>query len=240
MQQAAEEEKKRMADALARQTRMDTAAQEDRTEAKADRLRNQRQSLLAGGYVPTGRDMPGATPRQAVNTETVGGQDFALYSTPMQLAMQSAKEAAELKKKFNPETMTPYQSEMIKQREADRKSREKIAGGRASTGAAGMKPPTATDATKEAQGIKFLNENRGQEVMLALQKAIEDNPALADRPGLVGYGLMQQAERKARVDAAGKPKAGGRTLSAPPGTTKPAAKEDDLDAAFDYYTKGGK
>jgi hypothetical protein len=217
-------------------------AAEDRTLARQDRLRNQRERLLGSGYVPEGLDMPGATPRKAVNTEVVDGTRYSAYQTPRQMAMQAAIEEAELKAKMTPEPkMTPYQSETIRQREADRKSREKIAEGRASTGAAGMKPPTATDATKEAQGIKFLNENRGQEVMLALQKAIEDNPALADRPGLVGYGLMQQAERKARVDAAGKPKAGGRSLSAPPGTTKPAAAEADVfDTEWEKYNKGGK
>jgi hypothetical protein len=106
-----------------------------------------------------------------------------------------------------------------------------------------MKPQTATDATKEGQGLKFLKENaRNQEVMLVLQKAFEENPALADRPGLIGYGLMQQAERKARADAASKPKsAGGRTLSAPPGMTKPAAAEEDVFAAeWKKYNTGGK
>ena len=243
----AEAEKKRMADAASRQTRMDTAAQEDRAEAKADRLRNQRQSLLAGGYIPTGRDMPGATPRQAVNTETVDGQDFALYSTPRQLAMQAALEAAELKAKFKPDTMTPYEAERIRQSDLDRASREKIAAGRASTGASGgaggMKPPTATDATKEAQGIKFLNKNRTQEVMLALQKSIEVNPALANRPGLIGYGLMQLAEREARASAS--PKGGGRAPrsgNAPPGAggasaTASQTETDDLEAAYTQYKR---
>ena len=114
-QQAVEDEKKRMADALARQTRMDAmemedraTAKEDREQAKKDRLRSQRQSLLAGGYLPTGRDMPGATPRQPVSTETVDGQEFALYSTPRQLALQAALEGAAVKAKY-PDKMTPYQ-----------------------------------------------------------------------------------------------------------------------------------
>jgi hypothetical protein len=92
-----------MADALARQTRMDTAAQEDRTEAKADRLRNQRERLLSSGYVPEGLDMPGATPRKAVNTEVVDGTRYSVYQTPRQMAMQAAIEEAELKAK----TATP-------------------------------------------------------------------------------------------------------------------------------------
>jgi hypothetical protein len=113
---AAEEEKARMATALARQVRMDAmemedraTAKEDRAQAQKDRSQNQRQRLLAGGYLPTGRDMPGATPRQPVSTEMVDGQEFGLYSTPRQLALQAAMEDAELKARFNPDTMTPYQ-----------------------------------------------------------------------------------------------------------------------------------
>ena len=119
-QRAAEDEKKRIADALARQVRMDAMTtadravemderSQDREQAQKDRLRSQRQSLLAGGYLPTGRDMPGATRRQPVSTETVDGQEFALYSTPRQLALQKLMEEAALKAKFNPDKMTPYQ-----------------------------------------------------------------------------------------------------------------------------------
>jgi hypothetical protein len=113
-QRAAEDEKKRIADALERQGRMDAMTKEDRAtekedreQAKKDRLRSQRQSLLAGGYLPTGRDMPGATPRRPVSTETVDGQEFALYSTPRQLALQAAMEDAQLKARFKPEFRTP-------------------------------------------------------------------------------------------------------------------------------------
>ena len=113
-QRAAEDEKKRIADALERQGRMDAMTaedrateKEDREQARKDRLRSQRQSLLAGGYLPTGRDMPGATRRQPVSTETVDGQEFALYSTPRQLALQAAMEDAQLKARFKPEFRTP-------------------------------------------------------------------------------------------------------------------------------------
>jgi hypothetical protein len=113
-QRAAEDEKKRIADALERQGRMDAMTaedrateKEDREQSKKDRLRSQRQSLLAGGYLPTGRDMPGATRRQPVSTETVDGQEFALYSTPRQLALQTAMEEAQLKARFKPEFRTP-------------------------------------------------------------------------------------------------------------------------------------
>jgi len=128
-QQGAEAEKKRMADALARQGLMDSMAMEDREEARKDRSQTQRQRLLAGGYLPTGRDMPGATPRQPVSTETVDGQEFALYSTPRQLALQTAMEKAELEARFKTNAMTPYQTAMINQRIADRAAREKASAG---------------------------------------------------------------------------------------------------------------
>jgi hypothetical protein len=262
-QRAAEDEKKRIADALARQVRMDAlmtedraTEKEDREQAKKDRLRSQRQSLLAGGYLPTGRDMPGATPRQAVSTETVDGQEFALYSTPRQLALQAAMEEAAAKKKFNPEFRAPISTvgktgvSLINPVTGEATLVRFPTGfvpretGRSAAG--GLKPQTATDATKEAQGLKFLQDNaKNQSVMLAIQKAIEDNPALAGRPGLVGYGLMQQAERKAKADAAGKPKGGGRTLSNPPGmgsTAKDstAAEDDVFDTEWNSFNKRGE
>jgi len=247
-----EREQKRIDDALARQSKMDTLAAEDRTQAQQDRLQAQRVALLKSGYVPEGMDMPGATPRKAVSTEVVDGQRYSMYSTPQQMAIQAAMEEAALKNKFKPkDELTAWERQQAADKAADRASREKIASGRSSGrastgtsgGAGGMKPQTATDATKEGQGLKFLKDNaNSQEVMLVLQKAFEENPALADRPGLIGYGLMQQAERKARADAASKPKsAGGRTLSAPPGMTKPAAAEEDVFAAeWKKYNTGGK
>jgi hypothetical protein len=205
MQQAAEEEKKRLADVLARQTRMDTAAQEDRAEAKADRLRNQRQSLLAGGYVPTGRDMPGATPRQAVNTETVGGQDFALYSTPMQLAMQSAKEAAELKNKFNPETMTLYQSEMIRQRELDRASRERASGKASAKDDSDKTSKAGIDKVIAGAG-KIIAASRNEEKMAETQLAALDRsrPDPMKFTGTEEQLAAAEAAWQAKVDAAEK------------------------------------
>ena len=242
-----EQEQSRVAAAFERQSRMDAMTMEDREQAKQDRLQAQRVALLKGGYVPEGMDMPGATPRRAVSTEVVDGKRYSMYSTPQQMALQAAMEEAALKAKFKPkDELTAWQRQQSADSAADRASREKIASGRSSAGtsggAGGMKPQTATDATKEGQGLKFLKDNaNSQEVMLVLQKAFEENPALADRPGLIGYGLMQQAERKARADAASKPKAGGRTLGAPPGMAKPAAAENDIfDTEWEKYNKGGK
>lgn len=253
-QRAADEEKSRVAAALARQQGQDAMAMEDRTmamedreQAKQDRLQSQRVAFLKAGYVPDGLDMPGATPRTPVSSEMVGGQRFSMYETPQQMSRRVAIEEATLKARMKPkDELTEWERQQVKDKAADRASRERIASGRASKGASGaaggMKPQTATDATKEGQGLKFLKDNASnQEVMLVLQKAFEENPALADRPGLIGYGLMQQAERKARVDAsASKPKTSGRAPisgNAPPGRGGPASSADPLDEAFDRYTK---
>jgi hypothetical protein len=133
---AADEEKARMATALARQVRMDAmemedraTAKEDREQAKKDRVQDQRQRALAGGYVPTGRDMPGAVERPFFDEQVIGGQTYRSYLTPGQFARKTAAEAAEFKAQFDPETMTPYQKEMIRQRTLDRLSREKASAG---------------------------------------------------------------------------------------------------------------
>jgi hypothetical protein len=177
-QRAAEDEKKRMADALARQTRMDTEAAEDRTyaredreQAKKDRFRSQRERLLTGGYVPKGMDMPGATPRKAVSTEMVDGQEYNLYSTPRQMAIQAAMEEAELKAKFKPEDkMTAYQKEMIEQRKLDRAAR-----GRSDASA-------SSDKTNKA-GIDKVIAGAGKVVAAsrAEEKAAETQLARLDR-----------------------------------------------------------
>lgn len=247
----AEEEKKRMEEAATRQRMLDTV------------------SLLNAGYDPEGfsQDMPGATPRPAFDTQMVGTRKFTRSMSPRQMKHMedvqdeqaktrskrldaSLKPAANLPLRYTEgktglNVFDPNTGTSTNQPYAKGFTPNKPAGRSSTAGAGGMKPPTATDATKEAQGIKFLSDNRSQEVMLALQKAIEVTPALAGRPGLVGYGLMQQAERKARADAAGKPKAGGRTLSKPPGmgstaTDSTAAKGDIFDTEWEKYNKGGK
>ena len=255
IQEAAAAEKRRMADALARQTRMDTSAQEDRAEAKADRLRSQRQSLLAGGYIPTGRDMPGATPRQAVNTETVGGQDFALYSTPRQLAMQAALEAAELKAKFKPDTMTPYEAERIRQNDLDRASREKIAAGRASGGAGGLSAKTreamrTAEAWFNAPNKDPEQVNLARNIFVSLRDSRPD--AAPQELMLDAYNAVKEQMKMANTAAqiaqrqrSNQPTGGGRaprSVSAPPGmggasATTSQTETDDLEAAYTQYKR---
>lgn len=208
-QRAAEDEKKRMADALARQTRMDTEAAEDRTYAredrdlaKKDRLRSQRQSLLAGGYLPTGMDMPGATPRKAVSTEMVDGQEYNLYSTPRQMALQAAMEEAELKAKFKPEDkMTAYQKEMIEQRKLDRAAR-----GRYDASASGDKTNKASIDKVIAGGGKVVAASRAEEKIAETQLANLDRnrPDISRFAGTDEEFTAAQAAWQKKVDAAEK------------------------------------
>jgi hypothetical protein len=173
-QRAAEDEKKRMADALARQTRMDTEAAEDRTFAKEDRLRSQRERLLAGGYVPKGLDMPGATPRRAVSTEMVGGQEYNLYSTPRQLALQAAMEEAELKKKFAAkDALTAWERQQAADKAADRASRERIAAGRTSKDDGDKTRKAGIDKAIAGAG-KIVTASRNEEKMAETQIAALD------------------------------------------------------------------
>ena len=169
-QRAAEEEKKRMADAASRQAMLDALATEDRTQAKEDRLRSQRERLLGGGYVREGMDMPGATPRKAVNTEMVGGERFSVYETPQQMARRAAIEEATLKAKFKPEDkMTAYQKEMIEQRKLDRAAR-----GRTSAGDDSDKVKRAGIDKAIAGAGKIVTSSRNEEKMAETQLAALD------------------------------------------------------------------
>ena len=168
---AADEEKARMATALARQVRMDAMmmedraeAKEDRLEARKDRLQTQRQRVLAGGYIPTGRDMPGAVERPFFDEQVIGGQAYRSYLTPGQFARKTAAEAAEFKAKFDPETMTPYQKEMIRQRTLDRLAREK-----ASAGDDGDKAKSASISKIIGGAGKIVEASRNEEKMAQAQ-----------------------------------------------------------------------
>jgi len=195
MQQAAEEEKRRMADAA-----------EDRTLARQDRLRNQRERLLGSGYVPEGLDMPGATPRKAVNTEVVDGTRYSVYQTPQQMAMQAAIEAAELKAKMTPEPkMTPYQSEMIRQRELDRKARDETS--RKTSAADDSDKARKAGIDKAIAGAgKIITASRSEEKMAETQLAALDRsrPDPTKFTGTEEQLAAAEAAWQAKVDAAEK------------------------------------
>ena len=198
---AAEEEKKRMADALARQVRMDAmmmedraTEKEDREQAKKDRLRSQRQSLLAGGYLPTGRDMPGATPRRPVSTETVDGQEFALYSTPRQLALQAAMEDAQLKARFKPEFRTPISTVgetgvSLINPETGKTQFVKFPAG--FTPKADRPNSLSEDEQRMFGGQYLAREARNQGLINAISAAIAKNPESANDPELLAYKIMK-------------------------------------------------
>ena len=203
---AADEEKARMAAALARQVRMDAMmmedraeAKEDRLEAQKDRLQTQRQRVLAGGYIPTGRDMPGAVERPFFDEQVIGGQTYRSYLTPGQFARKTAAEAAEFKAKFDPETMTPYQKEMIRQRTLDRLAREKASAGD------GSDKVTRAGIDKAIAGAgKIVTASLNQEKMAETQLAALDRirPDPNRFAGTNDQLVAAEAAWQKRVDAA--------------------------------------
>ena len=89
----------------------------------------------------------------------------------------------------------------------------------ASRGAAGPKPPSASDLTKETEGMSFLEEYANdQDVIKRVGAAIADNPALAERPGLIGYGILQDYKKRGIYSKGGAGQAGrgGRTPTSEP------------------------
>jgi hypothetical protein len=248
-QRAAEDEKKRMADAASRQAMLDALAMEDRAQAKEDRLRSQRERLLGSGYVREGMDMPGATPRKAVNTEMVGGERFSVYETPQQMARRAAIEEATLKAKMKPEDkMTPYQ---VGQAARDERRVRVLEANSRKGGADGLSAKTK-DAMRTAEAwFNAPNSNPAQvqlarDVFVALRESRPD--AAPQELMLDAYNAvkeqMKMANTAAQIDQrqrSNQPKAGGRTLSNPPGMKKPDAAEDDAFATeWKKYNTGGK
>lgn len=205
-QAEAEQEQSRIAAAFERQSRMDAMTMEDREQSKQDRLQAQRAALLKGGYVPEGMDMPGATPRKAVNTEVVDGKRYSMYSTPQQMAMQTAEEDAARKAKFAPkERMTPYQAEMIRQRELDRQARGQ-AGGRAAAADDSDKTRKAGIDKAIAGAGKIVAASRNEEKMAETQLAALDR-ARPDPTKFMGTDeelAAAEATWQKKVDAAEK------------------------------------
>ena len=258
-QQSVEAEKKRMADAADRQAMLDALAMEDRAQAKEDRLRSQRERLLGGGYVREGMDMPGATPRKAVNTEMVGGERFSVYETPQQMARRAAIEEATLKAKFNPTRLPLRYTEgetgiNVFSPSGGTSTFQPYAKGftpkKTGSSAGGLSAKTR-DAMRTAEAwFNAPNSNPAQvklarDVFVALRESRPD--AAPQELMLDSYNAvkeqMKMANTAAQIDQrqrSNQPKAGGRTLSNPPGMTKPAAEDDVLGAAFDNYKKGGK
>jgi hypothetical protein len=198
------------AEALRRKQKLEeeaaTRAVEDRAIAKQDRFRSQRERLLGSGYVPEGLDMPGATPRKAVNTEVVDGTRYSVYQTPQQMAMQAAIEAAELKAKMTPEPkMTPYQSETIRQRELDRASRERASGKASAKDDSDKTSKAGIDKVIAGAG-KIIAASRNEEKMAETQLAALDRsrPDPTKFTGTYEQLAAAEAAWQAKVDAAEK------------------------------------
>lgn len=237
------EEERRMAaeqKAAERQTKMD----ERQAMLDAAALRGEQRQAIASGMVEAdrynprgiagGMDMPGATPRQPVFRQDIGGKAFVLPESP---TVTKHREAL-LDKAMKQATDMPYQWSDKYGVFLDRRTGKFIlpenlpqpsvpARMQRTGGAGGPKPPSATDLTKETEGMSFLEEYASdQDVIKRVGAAIADNPALAERPGLIGYGILQDYKKRGLYSKGGARQAtgGGRApTSAPPVPGAPAA-----------------
>jgi len=273
----AEQQRRKEEEAMARQRRLDEAAirAEQRQAAAAGMV--QRGAYNPSG-IAGGMDMPGATPRQPAFSQNIGGTEFVLPESPVatkhresvaskletrrkeeagRAALKQALSNIEIGGKALGDEVGGQLSVLDPNTRASvigamRESARAASRGTGATKAASVKPPSSIDIIRETEGLNFLKENaRDADVIAALQAAITDDPRRAERPGLIGYGLMQARQRSqkpgGRKPTGRVPKSG----ETPPGYT-PAAKDstaaptkvptqkaparDELDDAFDRYT----
>ena len=244
-------EKKRMADAADRQAMLDSIA------------------LINADYLPEGvsMDAPGAAPRPAFDTQTVGGRKFTRTMSPSQRQHMDAveRERAENRSKRLDASLKPAANLPLRYTEGETgisvfnpkdgtSTFQPYAKGftpkKTGSSAGGLSAKTR-DAMRTAEAwFNAPNCNPAQvklarDVYVALRESRPD--AAPQELMLDSYNAvkeqMKMANTAAQIDQrqrSNQPKAGGRTLSNPPGMTKPAAEDDVLGAAFDNYKKGGK
>lgn len=177
-------------------------------QAEATALRGEQREAVRMGMVESskynprgiagGMDMPGATPRQPVFRQQIGETEFVLpeaeATTKHRSTVASALEKAQAGKR--PDLQWSDKFGVFVDRNTGKIVRPEgqLAPVEPRSGAApAMKPATATEATKEVEGLRFLKRNaKNQDVINAVNMAISDNPSLAQRPGLIGYGLLEE------------------------------------------------
>ena len=267
-------------EATRRQTRLDEAAirAEQRQAAASGMV--QRDAYNPSG-IAGGMDMPGATPRKPAFSQNIGGTEFVLPESPVatkhreliagkidarnkeqagRTALTEALASVDIGGKriggdlakslgaLDPNTRASVIGAM-------RESARAAARGTTATRATAAKLPSSLDTIRETDGLKFLKDNaRNPEVIAAVEAAITDDPRRAERPGLIGYGLMKSQEaanKKGRGRATRVPKSG----EAPPGyvptakggaatpanvpaqktPTQKAPARDELDDAYDRF-----
>jgi hypothetical protein len=254
---AAEAEQKRLDEATSRQRMLDTI------------------SLINSGYNPEGfsQDMPGATPRPAFDTQTVGGRKFTRTMSPSQqqhmedvqkeqamsrskkldASLRPPKEEARLPFRYTEgergqNIFNPNDGTSTYQPYAEGFSLRKPVGRSGGTGGLSAK---TMDAMRTAEAWFNAPNNDPAQVKLARDVFValrESRPDAAPQELMLdAYNAVKEQMKMANTAAqisqrqrSNQPKAGGRTLGAPPGMAKPAAEDDVLGAAFDNYKKGGK
>lgn len=249
MEQKREFEREKEKAAAARQAMLDAAA-----------LRGEERQAAAAGMIPATQytglspfDMPGATPRQPLLRQTIGGREMVLPEAPKMAEHRAgvAKTIGERKEKAQESTalrsalanveiggkrvgeeqaaalelLSPNERTIIlgAMRDAAARSQRQTAATTA-RGAPSVRQPSATDLTKETEGLSFLQEYANdQDVINRVGAAIADNPALAERPGLIGYGILQDYKKRGMYTKGGAgretstgSRPAGRAPTAPP------------------------
>jgi hypothetical protein len=186
---AAEEERKRMADAAARQNMLDTV------------------SLLNSGYDPEGfsMDAPGATPRPVFDTQMVGTRKFTRSMSPSQMKHMEEvqKERAENRSKRLDASLKPAANLPLRYTEGKTGINVFNPNTGESTNqpyATGFKPkepveragkPEPSDAEKRRLGNQYLaSQARNPALMAALQTTFANEPELAEDSALAAYDIM--------------------------------------------------
>lgn len=217
------------------------------------------------------QDMPGATPRPAFDTQMVGTRKFTRSMSPRQMKHMEDVQDEQAKTRAKrldasllvPKVPTPRalrytpgeMGQDVYDPNTGTSTYQPYAKGftpkRTGSGAAG---PSAKvrEAMRTAEAwFNAPNSNPAQvklarDIFVALRESRPD--ATPQELFLDSYNAvnaqMKMANTAAQIEQRGRSnqsKAGGRTLGAPPGMTKPAAAEDDAFAAeWKKYNKGGE
>ena len=211
-------EKKRMADAADRQAMLDSI------------------TLINSGYLPEGvsMDAPGAAPRPAFDTQTVGGRKFTRTMSPSQQQHMDAveRERAENRSKRLDASLKPVATPPLRYTEGESginvfnpkdgtSTFQPYAKGYTPKSTAGSGKAEPSDATKRQLGNQYMaSQARNPALMAALQNTFSNDPEAATDPGLAAYDLM-----KSKMI----PKLGAGKGYEPPKPPKDASGLDKLD-----------
>lgn len=250
----AQQEERRRAELLAsqqrRQSLLDDAA-----------IRGEQRSAVAAGMVPLdqfdtggiagGRDMPGATPRQPVFQQEIGGTTFALGEAPAHAkhrdALQKAlatrgKADADMEafvnsitgQTLNGQTVTREQAEALYRAGGSRSSMMNAMFPRQPRPTAGQGKAEPSEVERDRIGRQFLAANsKNPALMNALNATFASDPSLADSPGLAAYQIM-----KSRTVPTGVTANRGFTPPKPPAAKKKGGLDDYLERAAERRQQG--